>query len=93
MTQTVAWLKKQLENVPKTEESKQEELRGFIKIEIVEAKLDRSTEYFGKQDPFAELSLRMQKYKTKTHTDGAKAPVWNETTTLDVLDLSESIKI
>ena len=35
----------------------------------------------------------MQKYKTKTHTDGAKAPVWNETTTLDVLDISESIKI
>ena len=62
-------------------------------MEVIEAKLDRSTEMFGKQDPFAELSIRLQKFKTKTHEDGAKAPVWNETTTMDILDTSEVMKV
>lgn len=48
---------------------------------------------FGKQDPFAELSIRLQKFKTKTHTDGAKAPVWNETTKMDVLDPAEEMTV
>ena len=93
MTKTVEKLQAALAGMPKTEETKEEKPTGTIKIEVVEAKLDRSTEWLGKQDPFAELSIRMQKFKTKTHTDGAKAPVWNETTTMDVLDLGEAIKI
>ena len=48
---------------------------------------------FGKQDPFAEIGIRLQKFKTKTHTDGAKAPVWNETATMDVLDLTEEMTV
>ena len=70
---------------PQAEEVKQN-LGGTLEVEVVEAKLERSTEMWGKQDPFAELSIRLQKFKTKTHEDGAKAPVWNETTTMDVLD-------
>ena len=75
------------------EETKEDEPRGTLEIEVVEAKLDRSTEFFGKQDPFTELSIRLQKFKTKTHEDGAKAPVWNETTTMDVLDPSEEMTV
>ena len=60
---------------------------------MIEAKLDRSAEMFGKQDPFAELGIKLQKFKTKTHEDGAKAPVWNETTTMDVLDLGEEMTV
>ena len=35
----------------------------------------------------------MQKFKTKTDTDGAKTPIWNETTTMDVLDPSDTMKV
>ena len=62
-------------------------------MQVVEAKLERSTEMWGKQDPYAEIGIRLQKFKTKTHEDGAKAPVWNETTTMDVLDPSEVMKV
>ena len=87
-------LQAQLANAPREEVKEQpKEERGILQIEVVEAKLDRSTEMWGKQDPFAELSIRMQKFKTKTHTDGAKAPVWNESTTMDVLDPSEVMKV
>ena len=48
---------------------------------------------FGKQDPFAEISIGLQKFKTKTHTDGAKAPVWNETATLDIVDMSKQMAV
>ena len=75
------------------EETKEDEARGTLEVEVVEAKLERSTEMFGKQDPFAELGIRLQKFKTKTHEDGAKAPVWNETTTMDVLDPSEEMTV
>ena len=75
---------------PQAEEVKQD-LGGTLEVEVVEAKLERSTEMWGKQDPFAELSIRLQKFRTKTHTDGAKEPVWNETTTMDVLDPAENI--
>ena len=87
-------LQAQLANAPREEVKEQpKEERGILQIEVVKAKLDRSTEMWGKQDPFAELSIRMQKFKTKTHTDGAKAPVWNESTTMDVLDPSEVMKV
>ena len=59
MAKTIEKLQAQLANLPQQEETKEEEPRGSIQIEIIEAKLDRSTEYFGKQDPFAELSIRM----------------------------------
>ena len=77
---------------PQAEEIKQD-LGGTLEVEVVEAKLERSTEMWGKQDPFAELSIRLQKFKTKTHTDGAKAPVWNETATMDVLDPTEEMAV
>ena len=94
LAKQVKLLQQQLASIPKEESKEQpKESRGILQVEVVEAQLDRSTEMWGKQDPFAELSIRLQKFKTKTHTDGAKAPVWNETTTMDVLDPSEVMKV
>ena len=59
----------------------------------MEANLDRDTEMFGKMDPFAELSIGQAKYKTKTHNNGAKTPVWNEQIRMEVLDPSKVLKI
>ena len=82
--------------MPKEEaqvEEVKDDHRGTLEVEVVEAKLERSSEILGKQDPFAEISIRMQKFKTKTHLDGAKAPVWNEAMTMDVLDPTEAMAV
>ena len=90
----LAQLKAQLENQEESkEEVKENEARGSLQLEVIEAKLERSTEMWGKQDPYAELWIRQQLFKTKTHTDGAKEPVWNETTTMDVLDPSDEMTV
>ena len=48
---------------PQIEEAQKEEAKqkpgGTLEMEVIEAKLERSTEMWGKQDPFAELSIRM----------------------------------
>ena len=77
---------------PQAEEAKEKQ-GGTLEMEVVEAKLERSTEMWGKQDPFAEISIRLQTFKTKTHTDGAKEPVWNETVTMDVADTTEEMTV
>ena len=43
---------------PQAEEAKQKP-GGTLEMEVIEAKLERSTEMWGKQDPFAELSIRL----------------------------------
>lgn len=50
---------------------------GTLKLTIVEARLDRDVETFGKMDPYVVVENRMQKFRTKEHTDGGKTPVWN----------------
>ncbi len=38
----------------------------------------QDVEWFGRQDPFCNVSIGSQKFKTRTATDGGKTPVWNE---------------
>lgn len=54
---------------------------GTLILEIIEAKLTRDTETFGKMDPFAEVyyDISKSKFKTKTINDGGKNVKWNET--------------
>ena len=51
---------------------------------------------WGKNDNFAEISIREQKFKTKTHTDGGDVAQWNaksSTTTMEVADVSEKMTV
>lgn len=38
------------------------------------------------QDPYAVLKVGGQTFRTKTHTDGGKNPVWNETFAVNVIN-------
>ena len=51
---------------------------GTLNITLVEARFEKDVEVFGTQDPFVEMEYRMQKQKSKTHTDGGKNPQWLE---------------
>ena len=50
---------------------------GLLKIEIVEARLTRDTEFFSKMDPYATIESRQQKFKTRTLQGAGKTPKWN----------------
>ncbi|CDW71125.1 c2 domain containing protein [Stylonychia lemnae] len=62
---------------------------GNLTIRIVEGKLYRDTEAFGKMDPFVQVEYNGNKYKTRVHQGGGKAPVWNHVGIIDLLILQE----
>ena len=39
---------------------------GTLRVEIIEARLTRDTEFFSKMDPYAVIQTRQQKFKTRT---------------------------
>ena len=58
--------------------------QGALNITIVEAKLTRDTEFFGKMDPFAVIDYRNERFKTVTKQNAGKLPVWNQTFKFDI---------
>ena len=57
---------------------------GNLAMTVIEAKLTRDTEFFGKMDPFVVLDYRNQRQRTKVHMDAGKLPKWNETFQFDI---------
>jgi len=49
---------------------------GKLRVYMVEAKLTRDTETFGKMDPYVIMNTRMQRIRTKTATNQGKTPKW-----------------
>ena len=64
---------------------------GQLQITIEQADLTHDTEFFGKMDPFCVMKFKGKQYKTETHEDGGKNPVWNQTFNLYVADASDPI--
>ena len=65
---------------------------GPLHIKIIEAKLTRDTEMFGKMDPFLELSIGgVQIYKTAVIDEAGKTPQWNEAVDFEVKDMSAEV--
>ncbi len=50
---------------------------GSIVVTAVKAELIRDVEVFGKMDPYVVFEHSGEKYKTKTHQDGGKTPLWD----------------
>ena len=66
---------------------------GKLQVTVIEARLDRDVETFGKMDPYCVLRYRQQTLKTKEHTDGGKTPKWNQMLELDVKYVGDDLKI
>jgi hypothetical protein len=49
---------------------------GKLKVYIIQAKLTRDTETFGKMDPYVIISTRQQRVRTKTANNAGKTPAW-----------------
>ena len=48
---------------------------------------------FKDQDPFVILEIEARQYKTKTHNNGGKKPVWGEKATFEVLHTAGELKL
>ena len=49
---------------------------GKLRVYMIEAKLKRDTETFGKMDPYIVMNSRMQRTRTKTAQNQGKTPKW-----------------
>ena len=66
---------------------------GNLRFNVVEAKLTRDTEVFGKMDPFVELVTPLQKVRTRTIDGAGKTPKWNTVFDITVKDPEHQITI
>ena len=66
---------------------------GSLRVEIIEARLTRNTEFFSKMDPYCIIESRMQKFRTKTKQGAGKTPRWNEAFDLDVKYIGDDLSI
>jgi Ca2+-dependent lipid-binding protein len=65
-----------------------------LKIHLIEAKLTRDTEAFGKMDPYIVVNTRQQRIRTKTMQNAGKTPKWtNESFTIDVKYIGDDMHI
>jgi Ca2+-dependent lipid-binding protein len=65
---------------------------GRLTIILERAENLKDVEIFGKQDPFCLLQVgNSPAQRSKTHWDGGKSPVWNQTFTFDVTDEGDFI--
>ena len=66
---------------------------GKLSLTVIEARLERDTETFGKMDPYVVIHNRMQRLRTTTQESAGKEPTWNETLELDVKYIGDDMKI
>jgi len=66
---------------------------GSLALTVIEARLTRDTETFGKMDPYVKISTRMQNFKTAVKDGAGKTPVWNQTFNIDVKYIGDDLKI
>lgn len=66
---------------------------GTLDITVIEARLTRDTETFGKMDPYCKISTRQQNFKTAVKNGAGKTPTWNETFQVDVKYVGDDLTV
>ena len=66
---------------------------GALALTVIEARLTRDTETFGKMDPYVKISTRQQNFKTAVKNGAGKTPVWNQTFNIDVKYIGDDLTI
>ena len=64
---------------------------GALALTVIEARLTRDTEAFGKMDPYVKISTRQQNFKTAVKSGAGKTPTWNETFNIDVKYIGDDL--
>jgi hypothetical protein len=59
-------------------------IRGKLSLKVIQARLTRDTEFFGKMNPYCVVKLGDFKTQTNTHKSGGKFPSWSNEFMLSV---------
>lgn len=65
---------------------------GMLTLKIIQGRLTRDVETFGKQDPYIKFVYMGEKRKTRVHEGGGKEPVWNEEFVIPLGSTTDDIK-
>ena len=66
---------------------------GTLALTVIEARLTRDTETFGKMDPYVKISSRQQQFKTNVKNGAGKTPVWNQTFNIEVKYIGDDLNL
>ena len=66
---------------------------GSLALTVIEARLTRDTETFGKMDPYVKISTRQQNFKTAVKNGAGKTPMWNQTFNIDVKYIGDDMTV
>jgi len=66
---------------------------GTLKLEVIEAKLTRDTDFWTKMDPYVVIETRQQKVRTNTLQGAGKTPKWNQSFDIDVKYIGDDITL
>ena len=59
---------------------------GVVVLTLEFAQGLKDVQWFGKQDPYCRIIVGNQEFRSRTATDGGKAPVWNETFRFNIIN-------
>ena len=62
-------------------------------LHVVEAKLIRDTEMFGKMDPYVVVEYRGEQWKTPIKESAGKTPVWNHTFHINIKYIGDDLSL
>ena len=66
---------------------------GTLSVHVVEAVLERDTEWFGKMDPWLQLKTKTQNVRTRSIKAGGTTPKWDTSFKLRVEDIDEMVSL
>lgn len=64
---------------------------GVIVLTLEYADELKDVQWFGRQDPYCNVIIGNQEFKSKTANAGGKTPVWNETFRCDACTQQHSL--
>ena len=66
----------------------------MLVLKVIQGKLIRNTETFGKMDPYVAVKTKEGlEYKTKVHSYGGDTPIWNDILEVPNVLLTENLKL
>ncbi len=66
-------------------------LGGHLTIKVLEGKLTRDVQTFGKQDPFVLIKYMGTEHKTHVHENGGKTPAWGDSFEVNLGSVSDEL--
>lgn len=66
---------------------------GRLTLKILEARLNRDTDWLGKMDCYVVIEHNGQRQQTVVHNEGGKNPVWNYELVFTITGINESMKL